>query len=166
MANIYQLSETLQACIKLDEQRMVDTETGEILDVDQYLALAEALDAKLENLALYIKNQQAEANMIKAEADILAKRAKAKANEAERCKDRLSNFMANNYDGKKFETARVRLSWRSSESVEVNGIDALSDEYLRFKDPEPDKTKIKAALKAGVELKGCTLVANQNLQIK
>ena len=166
MANIYQLSETLQACIKLDEQRMVDTETGEILDVDQYLALAEALDAKLENLALYIKNQQAEANMIKAEADILAKRAKAKANEAERCKDRLSNFMANNYDGEKFETARVRLSWRSSESVEVNGIDALPDEYLRFKDPEPDKTKIKAALKAGVELKGCTLVANQNLQIK
>ena len=166
MANIYQFSETLQACIKLDEQRMVDTETGEILDVDQYLALAEALDAKLENLALYIKNQQAEANMIKAEADILAKRAKAKANEAERCKDRLSNFMANNYDGKKFETARVRLSWRSSESVEVNGIDALPDEYLRFKDPEPDRTKIKAALKAGVELKGCTLVAKQNLQIK
>ena len=156
---------------------MVDTDTGEILDVDQYLDMAEALDTKLENLALYIKNQQAEADMIKAEADILAKRikaeadkltkrAKAKANEAERCKDRLSNFMANNYDGKKFETARVRLSWRSSESVEVNGIDALPDEYLRFKDPEPDKTKIKAALKAGVELKGCTLVANQNLQIK
>ena len=72
----------------------------------------------------------------------------------------------NNYDGKKFETARVRLSWRSSESVEVNGIDALPDEYLRFKDPEPDKTKIKAALKAGVELKGCMLVAKQNLQIK
>ena len=74
--------------------------------------------------------------------------------------------MANYYDGEKFETARVRLSWRSSESVEGSGIDALPDEYLRFKDPEPDKTKIKAALKAGVELKGCTLVAKQNLQIK
>ena len=31
MANIYQLSEALQACIKLDEQRMVDTDTGESL---------------------------------------------------------------------------------------------------------------------------------------
>ena len=40
MANIYQLSEMLQACIKLDEQRMVDTDTGEILDVDQYLDMA------------------------------------------------------------------------------------------------------------------------------
>lgn len=166
MANIYQLSGMLQACIKLDEQRMVDTDTGEILDVEQYLDMAEALDTKLENLALYIKNQQAEADMIKAEADKLAERAKAKANEAKRCKEYLSSFMANYYDGKKFETARVRLSWRSSESVEVNGIDALPDEYLRFKDPEPDKAKIKAALKAGVELKGCTLVAKQNLQIK
>ena len=166
MANIYQLSGILQACIKLDEQRMVDTDTGEILDVEQYLDMAEALDTKLENLALYIKNQQAEADMIKAEADKLAERAKAKANEAKRCKEYLSIFMANYYDGKKFETARVRLSWRSSESVEVNVIDALPDEYLRFKDPEPDKAKIKAALKAGVELKGCTLVAKQNLQIK
>ena len=69
MANIYQLSEALQACIKLDEQHMVDAETGEILDVDQYLDMAEALDTKLENLALYIKNQRAEADMIKAEAD-------------------------------------------------------------------------------------------------
>ena len=75
MANIYQLSEALQACIKLDEQRMVDTDTGEILDVDQYLDMAETLDTKLENLALYIKNQQAEADMIKAEADKLAERA-------------------------------------------------------------------------------------------
>ena len=166
MANIYQLSGMLQACIKLDEQRMVDTDTGEILDVEQYLDMAEALDTKLENLALYIKNQQAEADMIKAEADKLAERAKAKANEAKRCKEYLSSFMANYYDGKKFETARVRLSWRSSESVEVNGIDALPDEYLRFKDPEPDKAKIKAALKAGVELKGCAMVAKQNLQIK
>ena len=86
MANIYQLSEMLQSCIKLDEQRMVDTDTGEILDVDQYLDMAEALDTKLENLALYIKNQQAEADMIKAEADKLAERAKAKANEAKRSK--------------------------------------------------------------------------------
>lgn len=166
MANIFQLSEALEACIKLDEERMVDTESGEILDVEQYLDMAETRDQKLENLAMYIKNQQAEADMIKAEADKLAERAKAKANEAKRCKDYLANFMATYFDGKKFETPRVRLSWRASESVEVSGIDALPDEYLRFKDPEPDKTKIKAALKAGVELKGCQLVAKQNLQIK
>lgn len=166
MANIFQLSETLMACIKLDEDRMVDTETGEVLDVDEYLDMCDALDTKLENLALYIKNQQAEADMIKAEADKLAERAKAKANEAKRCKEYLSNFMATYYDGKKFETARVRLSWRASESVEVNGIDALPSEYLKFKDPEPDKVKIKADLKAGKEIKGCQLVPRRTLQIK
>lgn len=166
MANIFQLSEALEACIKLDEERMVDTESGEILDVEQYLDMADTRDQKLENLAMYIKNQQAEADMIKAEADKLAERAKAKANEAKRCKEYLSNFMATYYDGKKFETARVRLSWRASESVEVSGIDALPDEYLRFKDPEPDKTKIKADLKAGKEIKGCQLVPRRTLQIK
>lgn len=166
MANIFQLSEALEACIKLDEERMVDTESGEILDVEQYLAMADTRDQKLENLAMYIKNQQAEADMIKAEADKLAERAKAKANEAKRCKEYLANFMATYFDGKKFETPRVRLSWRSSESVEVSGIDALPDEYLRFKDPEPDKSKIKADLKAGKEIKGCQLVPRRTLQIK
>ena len=166
MANIYQLSEALQACIKLDEQRMVDTDTGEILDVDQYLDMAEALDTKLENLALYIKNQQAEADMIKAEADKLAERARVKANEAKRCKEYLTGFMTNVYGGKKFESARVKLGWRASEVVEVNGIDALPDEYLKFKDPEPDKAKIKADLKMGKEIKGCQLVSRQTLQIK
>ena len=166
MANLYQLSNELMSCIQYDEEHVVNSETGEILDLEAYNKLEIAVEQKIENVALYIKNKQAEADMIKAEADKLAERAKAKANEAKRCKEYLSSFMANYYDGEKFETARVRLSWRSSESVEVNGIDALPDEYLRFKDPEPDKTKIKAALKAGVELQGCTLVAKQNLQIK
>ena len=166
MANLYQLHTELLACIKYDNDHVVNYETGEVLDLEAYEKIELAVEQKIENVALYIKNQQAEADMIKAEADKLAERAKAKANEAKRCKEYLSNFMATYYDDKKFETARVRLSWRSSESVEVNGIDALPDEYLRFKDPEPDKTKIKAALKAGIELKGCTLVAKQNLQIK
>lgn len=166
MANLYQLSNELMSCIHYDDEHVVNSETGEILDLEAYNKLEMAVEQKIENVALYIKNQQAEADMIKAEADKLAERAKAKANEAKRCKEYLSGFMANFYDGKKFETPRVRLSWRASESVEVSGIDALPDEYLRFKDPEPDKTKIKAALKAGVELKGCQLVAKQNLQIK
>ena len=166
MANLYQLHTELLSCIKYDEDHVVNYETGEILDLEAYEKLELAVEQKIENVALYIKNQQAEADMIKAEANRLAERAKAKANEAKRCKEYLDNFMATYFDGKKFETPRVRLSWRASESVEVNGIDALPDEYLRFKDPEPDKTKIKAALKAGIELKGCTLVAKQNLQIK
>lgn len=166
MAKIYELDQQIAACIQIDEDHVVNTDDGEILNLEQFEALKLERDTKLENLALYIKNQQAEADMIKAEADKLAERAKAKANEAKRCKEYLTSFMANYYDGKKFETARVRLSWRSSESVEVNGIDALPSEYLKFKDPEPDKVKIKADLKAGKEIKGCQLVPRRTLQIK
>ena len=166
MANLYQLSNELMSCIQYDDEHVVNSETGEILDLEAYTKLEMAVEQKIENVALYIKNKQAEADMIKAEADKLAERARIKANEAKRCKEYLSSFMANYYNGKKFETARVRLSWRSSESVEVNGIDALPDEYLKFKDPEADKAKIKADLKMGKEIKGCQLVSRQTLQIK
>lgn len=166
MANLYQLHTELLSCIKYDEDHVVNYETGEVLDLEAYEKLELAVEQKIENVALYIKNQQAEADMIKAEADKLAERARIKANEAKRCKEYLTGFMTNVYGGKKFESARVKLSWRASEVVEVSGIDALPDEYLKFKDPEPDKSKIKADLKAGKEIKGCQLVPRRTLQIK
>ena len=166
MANLYQLSNELMSCIQYDDEHVVNSETGEILDLEEYNKLEIAVEQKIENVALYIKNKQAEADMIKAEADKLAERARIKANEAKRCKEYLTGFMTNVYGGKKFESARVKLGWRASEVVEVNGIDALPDEYLKFKDPEPDKAKIKADLKLGKEIKGCQLVSKRTLQIK
>ena len=166
MTNLYQLDDQLKACIKVDEEHVVDVETGEVLDLEQYFALAEAVETKIDNTACYIKSKRAEAAAIKAEEENLKKRRIAAEKEAERCTDYLACFMAHRYDAKKFKSARNVINWRASESVEVSSIDALPDKYLRFKDPEPDKTKIKAALKAGVELKGCQLVAKQNLQIK
>lgn len=164
--NLYELSEQLEACIKIDDGRVVDTDTGEILDLGEFECMEMTRDQRLENLALYIKNENARADAIKAEAKKLLERAKSHENEAARCKEYLAGFFANYFDGKKFETARVKLSWRASEVVEVNDIGALPDDYLRFKEPEPDKAKLKAALKAGVKIGGCQLVAKQNLQIK
>ena len=42
----------------------------------------------------------------------------------------------------------------------------VDDDYLRFKEPELDKTKIKKALKDGVKVGGCMLVERQNMNIK
>jgi hypothetical protein len=42
----------------------------------------------------------------------------------------------------------------------------LDDDYLKFKEPEPDKTKIKKAIKDGVKLDGVQLIENYNIQIK
>ena len=42
----------------------------------------------------------------------------------------------------------------------------IPDEYLRFKEPEVNKTELKAALKKGVQIAGVSIVENQNIQIK
>lgn len=146
----------------------VDEETGELLcSYEELEALALARDEKLENLALYIKNKAAEAEAIKAEKQALEKRQKAALNRAEKARDFLARMLA----GEKFTTPKVAVSWRKSQAVQLDG-DFLpwamqyGDQFLSYKDPDPDKKAIAAALKAGEAVPGAELVTNLNMQIK
>ena len=42
----------------------------------------------------------------------------------------------------------------------------LPENYRRYKDPEPDKIKLKAALAAGEKIDGAELVENVSIIIK
>ena len=154
MASLYQIEEAIMDC--------VDTETGEIIDLERLDQLQIDRDAKIENIALFIKNLLSDAAGIKAEKDNLAQRQKAAENKANNLKKYLAGYLA----GQKFSTSRVAISFRKSESVNVQELEALPKEYLKYKDPEPDKTAIKAALKAGKEVPGAEIVQSQNIQIK
>ena len=153
MANLYEIDAQIMEC--------VDFETGEIIDETKLQALQLEFDEKVEGIALWIKNLLAEAKMIKEEKDNLAARQKSCENKAESLKKYLSSALG----GEKFKTAKVSISYRKSESVEVEDVSLLGDDYLKFK-PEPDKTKIKDALKNGIALEGVTLVEKNNIQIK
>lgn len=144
----------------------VDPETGELLcDMEQLEALSLERDRKLENLALYVKNRDAEAKAIREEEKALADRRRGLERKAERARDFLATLLA----GEKFTTSKVAVSWRKSEAVEI-GMSFFStdanERFLRYKDPEPDKAAIKAAIKAGEEITGAELVANLNMTIK
>ena len=154
MANLYEIDAQIMAC--------VDFETGEIIDEEKLQALQLEFDQKVEGIALWIKNLVAESKMIKEEKDNLATRQNTCENKAESLKKYLSSALG----GEKFKTAKVSVSYRKSESIEVEDISLLDDDYLKFKEPEADKTKIKAALKNGVSLEGVTLVEKNNIQIK
>ena len=119
-------------------------------------------DDKVEGIALWIKDLLSDAAAIKAEKDKLNERQKVCENKAKNLKEYLSGFLA----GQKFKTPRVAISYRKSESVNVSDIWKIPDDYLKYKDPEPDKTKIKSALKAGVSIPGVELIENRNIQIK
>lgn len=154
MANLYEINEEILNC--------VDMETGEIIDTERLEQLQLAFDNKVEGIALWIKNLLSDAEAIKAEKDKLAERQKACENKAKNLKEYLSKFLG----GQKFKTPKVSISYRKSETVEVTDITKVDDNYLKYSEPTPDKTRIKRALKAGTALQGVVLVENQNIQIR
>lgn len=161
---LFDIDEKLAACVKLDESRVVDTESGEIIDLEAIAALEMERDKKLENLGCWYKNLLADAEALKAQKNAFAEREKAAKAKAES----LRGFLCRYLDGKKFETAKVAMSFRKSEAVEFDA-SYMADvpvEFLKLREPELDKTAVKKAIKAGEEIPGCALVTRQNLTIK
>ena len=155
MPNLYEINKAIFEC--------VDAETGEIIDIEALDALMMERDEKLENVACYIKNLLADADALKAEKDKLADREKRCRSKAES----LKKYLSDNLHGAAFSTAKCEISFRRSEAVEVADVTLLPAELLRVKTTyEPKKDAIKAAIKAGQVINGCTLVENLNLQLK
>lgn len=144
-----------------DFQFEIDEETGEILNADELDKLELARDEKIENICLMIKNLKADATAYKAEKDSFAEKEKRAKNEA----DRLADYLQRMLDGETFKSTRASVTYRKSEAVECD-MELVPDDYLRYKDPEPDKAKIKKAIKSGIEVDGCCLVENISMQIK
>ena len=154
MSSLYQIDSAIMECF--------DLETGEIFDSERFEELSIALDKKIENICLFIKNLNAEAEMLKAEEKAFADRRKS----AERKAESLRNYIAGYLAGTPFKTTKVAVSFRKSEQVEVIDLLSIPSDYLRFKEPEADKSALKKALKEGKQIDGVALVEKQNIQIK
>lgn len=128
---LFDIDERLAACVKLDESRVVDTESGEIIDLEAIAALEMERDKKIENLGCWYKNLLAEAEALKAQKNAFAEREKAKKAKAESLKGFLSRYL----NGKKFESAKVAMSFRKSEAVEFDAkcIGDVPEEFLNSK---------------------------------
>lgn len=159
---LYEIDSAIMEC--------VDMETGEVLDFEKLEQLNLAREQKIEGVALYIKNLLSVAASIKEEENALAERRKAKENKAARLKEYLGKVL----DGNPFETAKVALSFRGSQAVEITDELGLLEwlerndmgDCVRYKAPEISKGEVAKLLKAGVEVPGAALSVRQNLQIK
>ena len=141
----------------------IDEETGEILNAEELDALQMARDEKIENVGLWIKNLQAEAEAVKKEKDAMADRQKRLEKKAES----LKNYLTYALRGEKFSTPRISMTFRRSESVLIPDEALLDDRFVNITlVKKPDKKLIKDTLKAGKEVPGAELVTKQNLQIK
>lgn len=152
--NIYEIDSQILSCI--------DEETGEILDTERLEKLIQDRQNKIESVACWYKNVVAEAEAIKAEIAVL----KIRKEHDEKLAENLRNYLSNVLDGEKFKTPKVSISYRKSSSVEVDDVYKLPDEFLTYKAPEPKKSLIRSAVKAGQKFEGVRIVEKNNIQIK
>lgn len=154
MANLYEINAAILSC--------VDLETGEIIDVEQLHALQMEREQKIENVALWYKNLLSDAAQYAAEeAAFKEKKQKAKA-QAERVKAYLLDAL----QGEKYKSTRVSISYTTSNRVIVDDVLNLPPRFVRFAEPEPNKTEIAAAIKNGEEVNGAHIERNQSIVIK
>lgn len=155
MASLYEIDQAIMNC--------VDLETGEVIDCKRLTELQIERGEKLEKVALWIKNLKSDAIAYKAEKDAFTEREKQAKNKIES----LQKWLSNALEGQPMKTNRVEVSFRRSEAVQILDEDKLPKKY-QFKKITyaPDKKLIKETLKSGLKIKGCTLVENQNIQIK
>jgi hypothetical protein len=126
----------------------------------------EQLEQKARGYGFVVKQMESDVSIIDAEIKRLGELKKARLKTIERLETTVSNAMQL-YQINKLETPTLKISFRKSESVEIDDESAISFAYLKEKITYTiDKTAIKEAIKKGEVVAGARLQINQNIQIK
>lgn len=143
-------------------------EDGEITDPEAFDALHITRSEKLEGIACWIKNLNADIKAIKDEEERLKERRIHLVNKV----SSLSGYLEHALNGEKFSTPRVAISYRTSSAVEITDNVAFVD-WAKSYDPsllhikaEPNKTAIKNALNGGMEIPLAQIVERKSMQVK
>ena len=152
-----------------EDDMLIDEETGELVSVSQALdALRMEREAKLENVACWVKNLSAEADAIREEEDRLFKRRKAAETKAANLKAWLLAAMTRE-DGTtdKLKTGRVSISVKRNPPSTVVDDALLPNTYKVAKTTyQANKELIKRELLAGGEVPGAHLEYGRSVVIK
>ena len=163
----------MRALYDIDQEILdcVDLETGEILDGEKLTALQMEREKKLEGVALWVKDLNAEAAAVKEEADKLSARKKALDNKVAQLKQWLLYAL----NGEKLKTPRCNVYQTHSQKVVIDDEKALIDmfmgspfgeKFLRMKEPEIDKNALKDSMKQGYEYEFAHLEETESVVIR
>ena len=167
MQSLYEISNELREVYnKLENGEGVDLETGELsAELVNALEVSQAnLQQKGIDIGYVIKSFDDEIDLYDKEIKRLTERKKALQNAQDRVKTSLKNAMEE-FNIVEIKGQTLKISFRKSESVEIDNVDLLDERFKRVK-VEPDKTAIKQAIKQGEQVIGARLVENNNLQIR
>ena len=188
---ISMIAENLEAALAWDpdtdaDGRPIDDDGNIIENVEAYRAemlaawrdTLEAVDCEFDtkagNIAAYIKNLKAEAELLHKEERALRSRRAVKEKALDRMVDYLLGEMER-IDKRKIDTPQALISIRNNaESVSVEDEKGLiawavahgKDELLKYSDPEIRKTEVKKYIQSGGEVPCARLVRTQSLIVK
>ena len=161
--NMYQLEQ-----INAQISALIDSETGEIADFEQFALLQMERDELIEALHRAYREAVMDAEKISAEIDRLeARKSKAKAN-ADKLKDHLYKATG----GEKYKSALVNIHFRTTASVDL---DDRFVEWARHEFPEllrenttyePNKKLIAEQLKSGIAIPHASMTLKNSMIIK
>lgn len=165
MASLYEIDRDLKAML----ESIFDSadENGEVeVDFSALEELKQERQTKLENIALFIKNCEAEAAAIKNEENTLADRRKRLERKCERLERYMADSMVANGD-KELSSPRFIAKIRDSQATEIEDESLIPDIYMKTKiETKPDKAAILKVLKSGEQVAGARLIVNHNISIK
>lgn len=163
--SIYKIASEYQAILNKLYDEGHDEQT--INDTLDSLNLRENLEEKAVSLAAFIKNLELEAEALRKAIDELVWREGALLNKIERNKSYLL-YALQECKVKKINSPEFAIRVCSNnQKAAIKNQEAIPAEYLRITQRiEPDKKRIKEALKQGIVVPGCELVQEQRLEIK
>ena len=165
MANIYELTESIRLLWDLMDQGELDDDVLK----DAMVNSQEDLKDKLEGYCKFIRQMESDVDGISVEIKRLQDRKAVLKNTIERSKKVMQMAMETAGE-KKVKGQIFTISIQANpESVVLDEsyIENIPPEYLKVKDPEIDKAKLKEDLKNGVNLDGIAhLEQTESLRIK
>ncbi len=146
---------------------LFNEETGEINEqsIERLNSISDCISNKCTNIVKIMKNLDYTADAIEKERKAMQARESAVKNQVIRLKEYLrSNMQECNID--KIECPQFVITLQKNpESVFISNVELIPESYFKIK-VEPDITKIKEALKSGIEIPGATLASSKSIRIK
>jgi len=146
----------------------IDDETGEVPESISAMLdeLAPELEHKVEALAAVRAQAKAEADACKRLAEAYTEKAASRIAHAERI-ERYTDACLQRAGLDRVKAPTAHVYYQANESVEVDDVDALPEQYRVTKTTTAaDKTAIKAAIKAGEHIEHARIVVKHGLRWK
>jgi len=148
-----------------DFNKLMDIEDPNEFELSLLATIAGDIETKAENICKLVKQFELTAESFKAEEKRISERRKALENHADRIKRYMKESLTfANID--KVQAGTFSVSIRPSQgSLQIEDMAAIPAEYIKVV-YEPDKAKIKDAIKNGAAIPGAHIEAGTTLTIR